>query len=474
VRRLALAAVAAATLASAGCGAGGGGGALPEGAGKTPAEAPAFVSLNTGSSEQWETALKLAARFPAVGDVLDLDKLKQLKAAAGPEVDLVWTDFANDGNDVVGLTKPSTLAKLKAALSGEVAFTDLGGGWVAVAGDRARLDRFTRIAGGDKLDGDKEFKDAFGKLDADAVVRTWVRGGLVQAALDRALASGGAAPRLTHELGDLRALAGFARAEAEGAALEVDGLIDPTPDPATFTPSLPDSVPGGALLYVSTTHLDDPTKIMLRLVGKSLPNFDTQLEQVQGVLGVTLDKDIYPLLSGESALAVYNGGRIPPILFLQKIDDENKADGLLRRFSAIAQLAGGTKAETVQIAGKSVQKLTFTGAGVTVWDGVGKGKLFVTNAADLARQAISGPDQSLADDSRFRSARDAAGLPDEVSAFAYADLQSGLPYAFRLVEQSGDVVPPETRANTKPLEAALVYLRKDGNRLRISGFVTIK
>ena len=234
-------------------------------------------------------------------------------------------------------------------------------------------------------------------------------------------------------------------------------------------------MPGGVLLYVSTSSLDAPLKTVLRLVGKSLPRFNTQLSQVEGVLGITLEGDIYPLLKGESALAVYPGTpQLPRVLLVQKVEDEQKADSLLRRFSAIAQLGGSIKAETVQLGGESVQKLTFTGAPVTIYDGVAKGRLFVTNAANLAEQTISGPASSLGDDPLFRSTRDAAGVPVKVAAFAFGDLENGLPYVLRLAQQAGNVVPPEAFANTKPLHGAVVYLVKDGDALRISGFQTIK
>jgi Protein of unknown function (DUF3352) len=193
------------------------------------------------------------------------------------------------------------------------------------------------------------------------------------------------------------------------------------------------------------------------------------------VLGITLEGDIYPLLKDENALAVYPGtAQIPRILFLQKVDDEQKAADLLRRLSAIAQLGGSVRAQTVQIAGESVQKLTIIGSPVTIYDGASKGKLFVTNAAGLAEQAISGPNQSLGDDPLYRSTRDAADMPKQVAAFAYGDLEHGLPYVLRLAQQTGNNVPPEAFANVKPLHGALAYLVKDGDALRISGFQTIK
>jgi len=481
----------AAALAATGCGGGGGGGSVPDGASVAPASSIGFVSVNTDfASAQWKQVTKLAGRFPGTPQLIaelkkrtkGLDFEQDVKPALGPEVDLVWFDAANNGNDVVGLTKPDTKAKLETLLEksrskGESkAVTAQIGDWVAISDSQTKLDRFkTAASAGDKLAGDKDFKQAFEKLDSDASVRAWISGKFVQSELDRGLATSGAPPRLSHDLADLHAISAAAKAEDDGASVELDGLLDPTPDPGTFSPSLPGDVPGGALLYVSTTRLDAQLRTILRLVAKSQPNFETQLSQIEGVLGLSLENDIYPLLKGESAVAVYPGtGQIPRILFVQKVDDEKKADSLLRRFSAIAQLSGSIKAETVQLAGESVQKLTFTGTPVTIYDGAAKGKVFVTNAPNLAEQTIGGPADSLADDPLYRSARDAAGMPGKVAAFAFSDVENGLPYVLRLAQQSGSVVPPEAFANVKPLHATVLYLVKDGDALRISGFQTIK
>ena len=480
--------LAAIAIAAAGCGGGGGGGKLPEGASIAPRSALAFISVNTDfSSPQWKRVVKLAGRFPGTAQLIaelekqtkGLDFEHDVKPALGPEVDVLWLDAANNGTDAVGLTKPDSETKLDALLKkahtpgGAKLFAERVGDWAVIADARAKIDRFKSRSGGDKLAGDKDFKQAFEKLDADSSVRAWISGDFVQSALDRGLAS--TPPRLTHDVGDLHAISGSAKAGGNGASLELDWFIDPTPDPATFSPSLPDDFPDGAMLYVSTTHLDAPLRTVLRLVGESVPNFDTQLAQVESVLGLTLKDDIYPLLAGESALAVYPGTpRLPNILFVQKVDDEKKADGLLRRFSAIAQLGGGINAGTVRLGGKTVQKLTITSAGVTIYDGVASGRLFVTNAEDLAKQAVTGPSKRLGDDDLFRSARHASGMPGKVAAFAYGDLEHGLPLVLRLAQQNGNTVPPEAFANIKPLTAAVVYLVKDGNALRLSGFQGIK
>jgi Protein of unknown function (DUF3352) len=482
-------AVLAAVAVAAGCGGGGAGGSLPDGADIAPASSIAFVSLNTDfSSDQWRKVADLAGRFRGTPQLIaQFEKqtglqLTDVEPALGPETDGVWLDARNDGDDVVVLTKPDSKEKLDTLLEksrekGEAATHTLQvGDWVAISGSQALLERFKTASEGDKLSGDDAFKHAFEKIDADSSVRAWVRGDFVQTAMDRGFAKNGAPPRLTHDVGDLEAIAGGAKAESDGASIELDGLIDPTPDPATFSPSLPDDIPSGALLYISTTHLDAPLRTILRLVGKSIPSFETQLGQVESVLGLSLDKDIYPLLQAEDALAIYQGtGTIPRMLFVQKVDDEQKAAGLLKRLGAIAQLGGSVHVETVQLAGESVQKLTFPGTTpVTIYDGTTKGKLFVTNAEGLAEQTINGPSDSLGEDPLYKSARDAADMPGKVAAFAFGDLHDGLPVLLRLSEQSGSTVPPEAFENVKPLHSAVAYLVKDGDALRISGFQTIK
>jgi Protein of unknown function (DUF3352) len=489
MRRLWAAGVVAAVAVAAGCGGGGGGGSLPDGADIAPASSIAAVSLNTDfSSDQWRKIADLAGRFPGTPQLIahfekqtGLD-LTDVEPALGPETDAVWLDARNGGEDVVILTKPDSKEKLdtlleKSRSKGEAAAHTLQvGDWVAISGSNAVLERFKTAAEGDKLSGDDNFKHAFEKLEPDSSVRSWVRGDFVQASMDRGLAGNGAPPRLTHDVGDLEAIVGGAKAESDGASIELDGLIDPTPDPATFSPSLQDDIPSGALLYVSATHLDAPLRTILRLVGKSIPSFETQLGQVESVLGLSLDKDIYPLLQGEDALAIYQGtGTIPRVLFVQKVDDEQKASTVLKRLGAIAQLGGSVHVETVQLAGESVQKLTFPGTTpVTIYDGTAKGKLFVTNAENLAEQTIRGPSDSLGDDPLFKSARDAADVPGKVAVFAFGDLQDGLPLVLRLSQQSGNAVPPEAFENVKPLHSAVLYLVKDGDALRISGFQTIK
>src|SRR5919201_602997 len=131
--RLSLASLLAVVAAvGAGCGGGGGGGggggAIPDGASVVPASAPVVIAINTDfASDQWSKAQTLAQQFPSAPQLLqeatkqlakeNIDFTRDVKPALGPEVDVVFLDFKNGGNDVVVLTKPREKAKLDALLA---------------------------------------------------------------------------------------------------------------------------------------------------------------------------------------------------------------------------------------------------------------------------------------------------------------------------------------------------------------------
>src|SRR5439155_13519921 len=120
---LTLAALGGVVAIAAGCGAatGVGGGA----AGIVPASAPAFIAIDSDpGSSQWQTVNDLASRFPDKQKAIDslkndlrkadgIDYEQDVKPALGPEIDVVWLDFDNNGGDVVGLTQPGDEAAFK-------------------------------------------------------------------------------------------------------------------------------------------------------------------------------------------------------------------------------------------------------------------------------------------------------------------------------------------------------------------------
>jgi hypothetical protein len=478
-------------LAAAGCGGGGGGGsnALPAAAKAVPASAPALISIRTDfNSPHWKNALVLLRKFPDAPRALrqisaesgNVDFEHDVKPALGPEVDVVWLDFENGGNDVVGLTQPKSKAKF-ASLIEKSNKTDPNktvtaevGGWTVVADSQSKIDAFRRASSGDKLPGDGAFKDAMSRLDEKAAARAYVAGASVQAALDRALARSGAPSSLTRDLTRMESIsaAGF----VEGNGVRVEGALasDPGAGPKTVAPTLAGSLPAGALLYVSTADLAAPTRTILKLVGRSQPKFETQLGQVQTILGFSLEKDVYPLLSREEAFALYPAKPIPKVVFVAKAPDEGRARELLAHILQLVKISGSLTVTTSSVGGVEVDEVTEPSSGVHVFIAVTEGKLIVTTARDMLPALIEGKGPKLAGDPLYRQARADAKVPANVVGLAYANLADGLPFAFDLAEANGSVVPPEARTNTKPLSHALLYAEPDGKRFRLSGFLAIK
>src|SRR5439155_10584406 len=117
--------IAGLALAAAGCsGGGGGGGNAPPAAAKVvPASAPVLISVKTDfSSPQFRNALVLLRRFPGALPALrrlsaengHIDFARDVKPALGPEFDVVWLDFKNGGNHVIGLTQAQDKAEFLA------------------------------------------------------------------------------------------------------------------------------------------------------------------------------------------------------------------------------------------------------------------------------------------------------------------------------------------------------------------------
>ena len=145
---------------------------------------------------------------------------------------------------------------------------------------------------------------------------------------------------------------------------------------------------------------------------------------------------------------------------------------MLDRYEGIARF-GETDVRKFTLESVEVREVAFETEGFSLFDAVVRGIVVFTNDEDALRAVIARSGASLADDPRFRQARSAARMPGETAGFAYADLRRGLPFTFGFAARQGEAVTPEARANTQALETALVYMRPDGDRLRVSGFVAI-
>jgi hypothetical protein len=102
------------------------------------------------------------------------------------------------------------------------------------------------------------------------------------------------------------------------------------------------------------------------------------------------------------------------------------------------------------------------------------GKVVVTTGAQSIEEIRSGGPR-LADDDAFKSARDAAGMPDETAGFFWLDFEDGLPLVFGLAEASGDSdeIPQEIRRNLEPLRSLVAWADSEGRTSSAELFLAI-
>jgi hypothetical protein len=488
MRHLHLVVVAALALAAAGCGSETKKSELPAGAAFAPASAAAYIAgVTDPSSEQWRNADHLLSRFPGRSKLLDelrkefrkdgLSWERDIKPALGPDINVVWLDFADGGDNVVGYAKPKDRAKfIKLLESGDdpTAFREIEG-WTVFADKKKQLDRFAAARRSGSLADDDTFRSAMEKLPEEPAVRGYVSGKSINQALEREAADDPDARtfrQVYSGFGKLESLAFSASAETEGVRLEAASKSDPEPDIGNYSPALADHLPSGALLYVSFGNLEDFLGGALDAVDESVPGFKTQRAQFEDALGFRLKADLFPLFSREGGLAVYRGRPIPGIVFMLDVEGkEDKAQSVMRRFGALAALGGEAKTRTFKVGGVEAREIEFL-EGFSVFSAVDDGKLVVTTTRKRLSDSLKSGGK-LADDPVYEEARRSADIPDETVGFVYANLREGLPFIIDFVEDSGDQVPADVRGNTKPLESAFLFAERDGDRFRLSGFLAI-
>jgi Protein of unknown function (DUF3352) len=484
--RLAVAApLAALALLAVGCGgsSSSNGSASGSAAGATviPASAVAYVSVNTDlGSDQWKKVDALSRKFPgrakAIADFekelakQNLDFDKDVKPALGPEVDVAWLDFADNGQNVVAVTQPKDESKLAALVkknnadsSNQTLYTEKVGDWTAISDSQAKLDRLKSAQNGSKLSDDSSFKDAVSDLPDEALVKAYVNGASIRQAVQQGLAP---TVRQSGFFGKAIPNLGWVSASASAASNGVGfqaGVKSDTGFGKSFKSQLVDRLPAGALADLSFNNLSSTLRQVLNQTG-----FKAQAAQVEQALGIS-ENDLLKLLSNEGALAVYpnaRGERYPSVELLLKVTDQAKARKLLARLSALAPMAGVT-VKPVTIGGVAANELVVNGV-VTVDYGVFDGVLAVSNSRS-ALAALTRDGVKLSSDPVFRDARSAAKAPDSTTGFAYVNLQGVFKEVFEYIGASA-----ETRANLAPLTSFFAYGTRKGDVTHLNGFLVIK
>ena len=465
--------VAALSLPAVGCGEGSSPGAA--GASVAPAATQVFVSVDTSfDSSEWEAARSLLGKFPdgdrAVDWVLGelggkgVDFEEDVKPALGPETDFVALDVAGDGK-VVGLTQPEDKAKLEALLgkSDEPLVSREIDGWVAFSDTEANLDEFERLRADGTLEDDGEYQKVSGEVADDGIAHVFVAGSAL-----------GSTP-----------LAGLFGSDAPSLALSLDpqedGIhIEGAASPASgdlfadeFSAELPDQVPAGAFLYAGASDLERQLGTLRDSLAEVAPGIERDIGRAESQIGVSLDEDVFPLFSAESALYLRPGFPVPEATIVTQVDDEQAALAVVEKLAnEVSEYYGTAELHSVDIEGVQAKELAVNQL-FSVYYAVFDGKLVITTSrqgiADLQAEG-----DRLADDEAFKDATEAAGMPSETTGFLYADLDQALPTVFGLMGFSGQSTPDWLERNLEPLQSLVLYGERDGDVAKLVGLLSIQ
>jgi hypothetical protein len=465
--------LAALTLSAVGCGGASSPGAA--GASIAPAGAKVFVSVDTSfDSANWETGRAVLAEFPdgnrAVAWLMQqlagqgVDFEQDVKPALGPETDLVGLDLSGKGT-FVGLTQPGDLAKLDALLAKAnppLVAREIDG-WVAFSDTQANLDEFESMQKDGTLDGVDAYRAVSDQVASGALAHVYVASSAL-AGTPLAGVLGSQAPSLALSL---KPESGGIR--VEGAASPAAGDLFSQP----FKAELPGEIPGGVYLYAGANGLESQLTALRNAVAEVKPNFDRDLARAEAQLGVSLDEDVFPLFSGESALYVRPGLPIPEVTLVTHVGDEQAAMSTMDKLAkALTDYESGAELDSLETAGVQAKRLSLNQF-LSVYYAAFDGHLVVTTAQQGITDFKSGGNR-LADDEAFKDATSAAGVPAETTGFVYVDLAKVLPALLGLAAAGGTSAPDWVRANVEPLHSLVLYETRDGDVAKFVGTLSIQ
>jgi len=448
------------------------------GADIVPADAPAFISIDTDfDSSQWQTLDKLASRFPDKDKLIrslkgmaqeeGIDWDKDVRPALGSELALAWLDFDNDAENAVALLQPKdedAFKRLATKSDGELVYEKVGG-WYVFSDKQVKVERFRKASeAADKfLADDSTFKRAMSSFPEDSLMRAFVDGPPVHEAI---LREGGAeGQKMLDRLGRLDWLVGAVRASNEGIRFDTTvhgqagpGLKGAAPKP--FTPSLTHEVPSDALLYF-TFH---GSKGMLAGLGNNVLFDESNL----GPFGPLLRR-LDTLLQGENAFYVRPGStNIPEATFVMEpakgTDGMKTLDRIFRDFRRDL----GALPRPTKVAGLPARKLEF-GEVDLLYANV-DGRLVLTDLpAGIA--ALKGDPPPLAGSEAYKEALREAGMRAKTQGFFWVDIRGGVELAERL---AGVPISKDITRNLKPLRSAVEYAYSRPSEVQVTFFLRIK
>ena len=461
-----IAAASAVGLALAGCGGMGSAGSSSLGgaASLAPADAVAFVALDSNvSSAQWSAVDGLLRKFPAHDELLaklrasfeqhsKLSWADDVKPALGSELDLIV--LPGKEPQLVGLTQGGDRAKLDALLQklDKRIVSQQIGDWTAFSRSRAELDAVKNAT--TKLSDNNTYRAAVAKLAGDALVRAYANGTEAQqllASLGKGTPSVASVP-FSWASADLVASGDGVRVDAyshDGSKL---GAAQRTP-PAAYASSLVDEIPSGTLLVADfqvtpgefqfSTSGALPTPLQ-KLLGAS-PTFLAQLDDVLG---------------GETAVYVRPGLPIPEVTVVTQPNDVTQAEASLADILKTIRQAAGSAA-----GGFDLSKLP-------VFHKAEGGQLVIsTSQQGIADFESAGP--KLAADPSFKGAQQASGMPAQTTGFIYVNLSASLPLV-RLIGPMLGLTLPAKQADLSALKTLSAFGTRSGEDATFTVFLEVR
>jgi len=483
LRGLAVGLVATLVLAAGACGGSdevtGGAEGGGESAEFVPANAPAYVYVNTDfESDAWKNLEALLDKFPDREQALSQIReglsgegitFEELKAALGPETAVGVLSFAGEGM-AFGLNEAKDQAKLDALIQkldqsagGEPTLKEVVDGWTIVSDEQAAIDAAKRAHEGESLADSDQFDEAMGDLSGDAVVRFYVDGAALSRELDAQ--SQGAATSLAGG-GTLTSLAGQVTAADDGFGFDLVARTEGAEEPKTYASKLVSLVPADALLYVSLGGFGDQLK-----QASSNPQLQQQLGAIQGLLGISVT-ELADIFKDEVALYVRQGSPFPEVTLAVTVENEQQSMATIDRLALrLGQFAGGGAPTPTKIGDVDAKRLTIQN--FAVYYAAFDGKLVLTSATTGISE-LSGGGAKLGDDETFKAAKEAADMPDETAGFVYVNIEDSLPLLENFAQTAGEPLPSEARSNAEPLRSALFYATGEKGKARVKGFLRIE
>jgi hypothetical protein len=395
---------------------------LGGGADVAPANTAAFVALDTTMSSSQRQALDgLLAKFPGYDTIVGhlehrfeqktgLSWADDVTPALGPEVDIALLPSASGGKpDAVLLTQPSDPEKLAALLQkastsgGPAPASAQVGGWTVVGDSQAALDAVTGATS--HLAADPAYENATGRLEHGALVNAYANGAQARQLLS-ALGHADTSP------GKIAWAAGDGVAASGG--LKLDGFIhrDGTA-PQAYRSSLVDQIPAGALAVID-----------FQADSSGDPGAQSGASPVSAALA-----KLASTLGGETALYVSPGTPLPSLtLVTHPADPEAVLAALNEGLATAGKAAGGSNTGAFSF-GSIFGGLQLFHSEV--------GDTLVVSTSHEALDAFTGSGTKLSGDATFEDARQASGMPDQTTGFAYIDLHDALPLVQELAALSG-------------------------------------